>query len=518
MTIFRRHFPRAALLISFLLVSTWAFSGEGSTTFESFYRQGLGISWWVAGIAAVLVGILVFVGLPFVAPWMAPVIGTIGSSIGGLFGLSGVAATNAGLALLGGGAIATGGFGVIGGTALLAAALTFGTEVTIDYAIGSLTSKYEANEFAEASLKMMTLPLPVNFSGPDSVKSAGKALDSTVIQDSWACAKLVPTAVNTFQSCVAGKQRPQHQLVRDALSAMNSNRGSTAAADIEREAAMYALLHFLNNDYVGAKTAALRAYELGVKKGSPTLPAFIYSASLLYDESPNLPNSWEFFKYAISGEPNNPLTPVLFSAYLDRLSYRLNDGAVGVGQVDLISRFAATLDDDIRKLVIQQTILSHHLMQIKVAQQRILSLTGSHNRNVRESPKTLAAVKASLNDYNLLLEIAKVLSARQLVLLNALSRDGSWLETIKDGKNPFKSSAEKFASLGWPESLQKYKGALEAYERNKKVLEDRITVLEREQFEARMEKPSAPPVEKQPDTSPQNGTWSLFNWIKGILK
>ncbi len=514
--IFRRYFPRAAALIVFLLISTWTFSGENSTTFESFYRPATSINWWYLGVAAALVGILAFVGFVILAP--VGLITSIGTSIGGLFGLSGIAATNAGLALLGGGAMATGGFGVIGGTALLAAALTFGMEVTIDYAIGSLTSKYEANKFAEASLKMMTLPLPLNTSGPASVKAAGKALDSTVVRDSFECTQQFPNGVDEFTLCLAAKQKPQHQLVRDALLAMNSNRGSTSIADIEREAAMYALLHFLNNDYVSAKPAALRAYELGVKSGSPTLPAFIYSASLLYDESPNLPNSWEIFKYAIAGEPNNPLTPVLFSAYLDRLSYRLNDGAVGVGQIDLIGRFAATLDDDIRKLVIQQTILSHDLMQIKVAQQRILSLTGSQSRNIRENPKTLAVVKASLNDYNLLLKIGEGLSARQLALLNALSRDGSWVETIKEGKNPFKSSAEMFASLGWPDSLQKYKGALEAYERSKKVLEDRITVLEREQFEARMEKPSAPPVEHQPDVSPQNGSWSLFNWIKGIFK
>ncbi len=172
--------------------------------------------------------------------------------------------------------------------------------------------------------------------------------------------------------------------------------------------------------------------------------------------------------------------------------------------------------DRMRQFLLSLQVLQDD--QIKVAQQRILSLTGSQSRNIRENPKTLAVVKASLNDYNLLLKIGEGLSARQLALLNALSRDGSWVETIKDGKNPFKSSAELFASLGWPDSLQKYKGALEAYERNKKMLEDRITVLEREQFEARMEKPSVLPVEHQPDVSPQNGSWSLFNWIKGIFK
>jgi hypothetical protein len=48
----------------------------------------------------------------------APVIGT---AIGGAMGLSGVAATNAGLAWLGGGALAAGGYGMAGGTVLLGA-------------------------------------------------------------------------------------------------------------------------------------------------------------------------------------------------------------------------------------------------------------------------------------------------------------------------------------------------------------------------------------------------------------
>jgi hypothetical protein len=44
----------------------------------------------------------------------------IGAAVGGSFGLSGAAATSAGLAALGGGSVAAGGFGMAGGTALLA--------------------------------------------------------------------------------------------------------------------------------------------------------------------------------------------------------------------------------------------------------------------------------------------------------------------------------------------------------------------------------------------------------------
>ena len=44
----------------------------------------------------------------------------IGTAIGGAMGLSGIAATNAGLALLGGGSLASGGFGIAGGTLMIA--------------------------------------------------------------------------------------------------------------------------------------------------------------------------------------------------------------------------------------------------------------------------------------------------------------------------------------------------------------------------------------------------------------
>lgn len=84
------------------------------TEFKRVVRrlQRKSVSWRkFASIAAVgaILGILTM-GLA------APV---IGAAIGGAMGLSGAAATSAGLALLGGGSMAAGGFGMAGGTALL---------------------------------------------------------------------------------------------------------------------------------------------------------------------------------------------------------------------------------------------------------------------------------------------------------------------------------------------------------------------------------------------------------------
>jgi hypothetical protein len=510
MSLSQMNILRSIVGLTLLMASVTAFSADGVSTFASFYHQGPWVKWLWGGLAAAIVGILVFIGWPILGPVMTATIGSIGTSIGSLMGLSGIAATNAGLALLGGGAIASGGFGIIGGTALLAAALTFSTEITLDYAIGTAMSKYEASKFADASLKMMTLPLPVNASGPDSVRAAGKAIESSTVRDAWECTKKFPESVDELKQCIAAKQKPQRQLVRDALAAMDANRKPLSGADAERENAMYALLHFLNNNYIEAKRYAIKAYEQGVKSaGAPTLPAYIYAASLLYDEVPNLNESNAKLQYSITSEPNNPLTPVMFSALLDRLSYRLNDGAVGVETLDRISKFAEILPDDVRKLAIQQTLLSHDLMQIKLSQQRVLSLTGSQNTTIRENPRTIEVVKVSLQDHAKLLKTGSALLVRQDNLIEHLTRDKPWWVDVRDGQNPFKSVKEMLETQGWPETLRKFRAAWTSYQRSQKVLEDRVALYEQE---LSLPKPSEivpVPTEKEP--------WSLIRWIKSLF-
>lgn len=81
-----------------------------------FNRESVNINKVGTIAAATIGGIAVLTPLAFVA---AP---AIGGAIGtGLMGLSGAAATNAGLAAIGGGALATGGMGMAGGAAILGA-------------------------------------------------------------------------------------------------------------------------------------------------------------------------------------------------------------------------------------------------------------------------------------------------------------------------------------------------------------------------------------------------------------
>ncbi len=507
----QKNIFRSILGIVLLTASVSAFSADDVSSFASFYHQGPWGNWIWGGLAAALVGILVFISWPILGPIMTATIGSIGTSIGSLMGLSGIAATNAGLALLGGGAIASGGFGIVGGTALLAAALTFSTEVTIDYALGTATSKYEASKFADASLKMMTLPLPVNTSGPDSVRAAGKVMESSTVTDAWECTRKFPESVDALKQCMAAKQKPQRQLIREALAAMDVNRKPLSGPDAERENAMYALLHFLNNNSKEAKRYAIKAYEQGIKSAdTPTVPAYIYAASLLYDEVPDLNESNAKFQYSINSEPNNPLTPVMFSALLDRLSFRLNDGAVGVETLEHISKFAEILPDDVRKLAIQQTLLSHDLMQIKLAQQRVLSLTGSQNTTIRENPRTLEVVTGSLKEHAKLLKTGSSLLARQGRLIEHLTRDKPWWEDVKDGQNPVKNVKEMLDAQGWPETLRMFRVALIQYQRSQKVLEESVGRFEKEV--------SRPELHEAVSESTENESWSLIRWLKSLVK
>jgi hypothetical protein len=511
MSFSQKNIFQSVLGVVLLTASVYAISADGVSTFASFYHQGPWVNWLWGGLAAAVVGILVFISWPILGPVTISTIGAIGTSIGGLMGLSGIAATNAGLALLGGGAIASGGFGIIGGTALLAAALTFSTEVTLDYAIGTAMSKYEASKFAEASLKMMTLPLPVNTSGPDSVRAAGKAMESTTVRDTWECTRKYPGSVDELKQCMAAKQKTQRQLVRDALAAMDANRKPLSGPDAERENAMYALLHYLNNNYSEAKRYAFKAYAQGVKSaGTPTLPAYIYAASLLYDEVPNLKELNAKFEYSLTAEPNNPLTPVMYSALLDRLSYRLNDGAVGVDTLDRISKLAEILPDDIRRLAIQQTLLAHVLMQIKLSQQRVISLTGSQNKTIRENPRTLEVVKGSLQDHAKLLKTSSSLLARQDSLIEHITRDKPWWEDVKDGHNPFKSVKEMLDAQGWPGTLKRFRVAWTDYQQSQNYLEDRAARYEKELMESKPASPAPESTEKE--------SWSLIKWLKGLFK
>jgi hypothetical protein len=355
-------------------------------SFESFYHQSWSMSPWSWALAAVAAIVAAAAVLIF-APAAGPVVTGIGTWIGGMFGFSGIAATNFGLALLGGGSIAAGGFGIVGGTALLTAAFTFGTDIVVDYAAGRAVESYQYEKFVAASQQMITLPLPRNKKGPQSYERAVEML----------------THINSDEPLSSPRNRT---LIRTVIEDMRRRGiGGLDAAERARHESMLALLCFVTDDYRAAQEYARAGYFSARAAGMVnTLPAFVLATAQLYDDKVKFENAVLLFRSAIEKEPDNPLVPLLFAVFLDRMTYRINDGALSVRDLDDVAAVGESVE--IGKLwgPTQVVLMSRYVTRLKLEQQKIASLATATNETIRGSPETLAVVLASLLDYEHLLD------------------------------------------------------------------------------------------------------------------
>ena len=393
-----------APIVALILWPSVSDAAPDLASFESFYHQSWSMSPWswalaAVGVIAAVVAVIVF------TPAAGPVVAGVGTWIGGLFGFSGIAATNFGLALLGGGAVASGGFGILGGTALLTAAFTFGTDVVIDYASGKAIEAYQYERFVEASRQMTTLPLPRNKKGPDSYEKALKLLDG----------------VNDKEALTSN---PNIALIQKAIASMSADGpGTPELPDVARHESMLALLCFIADDYRAVKGHAGAAYEAARKAGMVrTLPAFLLGTSYLYDDTLNFKDSVALFQHSVREEPDNPLIPLLFAVFLDRMTYRINDGALSPRDLDQVAEVGDFHELGKNWGPVQVVLLSRYITQIKLEQQKIASLATSSNETIRNDAGTLALVKASLRDYEHLVERAHFL-AGALSSPGAIPRD-----------------------------------------------------------------------------------------------
>lgn len=97
-----------------------------------------------------------------------PIATWIGNSLGSLFGLSGIAATNAGLATIGLGSVANGGLGVLGGVAILSAS----GDLALSAAIATANSFRPTNDTRPAFAR--TIPLPTRVGTSENEKTVNE--------------------------------------------------------------------------------------------------------------------------------------------------------------------------------------------------------------------------------------------------------------------------------------------------------------------------------------------------------
>jgi hypothetical protein len=105
--------------------------------------------------------------------WAAPAIGT---AIGGTMGLTGAAATSAGLAALGGGSLAAGGFGVAGGTALLTG--LGGLVAAGGVGAGTRFSRLASRSIAAEAVKLDLIARMVLADSPDHDEKIRRVVES----------------------------------------------------------------------------------------------------------------------------------------------------------------------------------------------------------------------------------------------------------------------------------------------------------------------------------------------------
>lgn len=380
----------------YIMFPDMAFATTEHATFESIYKESSSIGWIVAGLFALVAGAVIIA----TGGTASPIVVGIGSWVGGLMGLSGIAATNAGLALLGGGSIAAGGFGIIGGAAVITAALSFSTDVVFDYTIGKAMSTYSYSKLEESSKNMVTLPMPVNESGSDSYEDA---LD-------------ILKAVNQEESI---SNNANQQAIEKAIRRLDKENEALDINNLLKNETLLSLLYFISNDYKNAKEHSEAAIKYArAAKLRRTLPAFIYSASSIYDEQFDFTGiTRNYFRYSVLAEPENPLIPLLFSIYLDRLTLRVNDGYLD--EVDLLNKiFLIMKDADLKDYYLQDytIILARYFVQLKLDQQKISYLATASNDKIKRSPKTLAVVNESFTEYKNLLNGANMVMNEMLLL------------------------------------------------------------------------------------------------------
>lgn len=371
------------MFILLWLLPSISFSATEYATFDSFYKESTSVDWVIALFAALIVGALIF----FTSGTASPIVASIGTWIGGTMGLSGAAATNAGLALLGGGSIASGGFGILGGTAVLTAALTFGTEIAFEYTLDTAINKYEYRELVDKSKKMLTLPLPVNRTGPDAYESAINILDDYNREE--------PIFYHSNQD-----------LIERAIKAIESDTKKMDEDEFSKNKSLLSLLYFVTNDYAMARKQADKAVQLARYSGiRRTLPAFIYATSTLYEEKFDFVSvTSNYFRYSVLAEPNNPFIPLLFSIYLERMQLRFNDDYLDESAFFQIFNIMKTDSIESFRQTNYGIILSKYFMRLWLEQQNIEAIVNTSSDTIKHSTNSLMVLDDSLTSYTRLLK------------------------------------------------------------------------------------------------------------------
>ncbi len=366
--------------------------------YHKSYRPKWG---WIVGGVVLGASISAFTGGA-----ATPLVTSIGTAIGeNLLGLSGAAATNAGLALLGGGSLASGGYGMAGGALLISGVLSFTTDVSIDYAAYSLGKPNFAYQALVADSKyLLPLPLPNDDDLTPAYENAFpwlKQIDKELpIHDdsnqellrSAICSMLDayvnPVSNNNFLNWLLPAEPPQNIQLKDQI--------------------LLSILYFLTNDYATAKQFSSSALQhLEESHVARTVPQYISAVSALYEEKFDMGVILKaYLRPALVEESGNKLIPLLLAIALDRMMLRFEDGQVSIAD---LKHLRAILDEEPLRYLREDNykiLMSRYMLRLKYNQQQILVLAQTSNATLLNSPLTRQELERSFTEYKMILQDA----------------------------------------------------------------------------------------------------------------
>lgn len=389
----RKHIIIILSAIIVIIFQDNAFAKDYAS-FESFYRESLSLkSWVIGGVLAVAGVTLVF----FTSGAAAPFVGAIGSAIGGMMGLSGAAATSAGLAWLGGGALAAGGYGVFGGTVLLTAifegSLLGGTQY-----IQHKVNQMNYVELCEQVKDYPNLPPILNTDGPKEIEDVVELFKKAYEIDQLPSTKVNIDVINVANSIVSKYDQEEDRFYKIGYDTVMRHEQL-------RIHTLQAILFFMANDYKSSYKKSVQAREFHksvADDGIYSVIDFIYSVSGLMANNIDMKTSLSHFRVAIKSEAKNPLIPLLYSIYISRV------GAIdkiSIGFIREIGEFCELIEDEKIKCVVSIQVVTASLAKIWESQQMI-RLLADNSGNI-DLDKGIKMVKEAYENYKTFLSYAR---------------------------------------------------------------------------------------------------------------
>lgn len=360
--------------------------------FESFYKEG-GTWGWIIGTILALLGVVTLV---FTGGTASPLVAGIGSAVGGMMGLSGAAATSAGLAFLGGGSLAAGGFGMAGGAVLIGAVLE-GTVLVGSQYVDAIGRESSYQELCQQMKDYPNFPPIKNDSGPAEIGKVFKILkedyDTGLPNSAARNQRAVRDAIYQLK-----KYKPEEDRV------YKINYKEVIRHEQLRVNSLLALLYFMENDYKSAYFNAKRAliYFNRNDGGPASVPNFIIAAAGLVTKETSPNDSMRLFSQVIGSESKSPILPLLYSIYISRA------GAAEVINKDfleaLINSTSRIENKEIRPVVDSQIMMAI-LARLWTNQQAIMTI--GNNISSFNLQKAKEMCRDNLKDYVAILGLAK---------------------------------------------------------------------------------------------------------------